>query len=46
VKVKILKTGKVEDINSSYASRLIEQGKAILQEEAKKEAEKPAAKKG
>lgn len=30
MKVKIIKTGKTEDVSESYGSRLIEQGKAVL----------------
>lgn len=37
MKVKILKTGKAEEYNDSYAMRLIEQGKAVPIHEAKEE---------
>ena len=30
MKVKIIETGKTEDVSESYGSRLIEQGKAVL----------------
>ena len=37
MKVRILKTGKVEDYDSGYAVRLIEQGKAVPAPDAKDE---------
>ncbi|MBR3740570.1 MAG: hypothetical protein IKN04_08930 [Clostridia bacterium] len=33
MKVKIIKTGKIEEHNSGYAVRLIEQGKAVPAED-------------
>lgn len=33
--VKIIKTGKVETVNTSYGMRLIEQGKAVPHKETK-----------
>lgn len=33
MKVKILKTGQIEDYDSGYAVRLIEQGKAVKADE-------------
>ncbi len=37
MKVKILKTGKIEEYNAAYAARLIEQGKAISAQPLKEE---------
>ena len=47
--VKILATGKTEDVNDSYGARLVEQGRAVLEPAKKKPAaetakEKPAKK--
>jgi len=33
VKVKMIKTGKIEEYKNEYATRLIEQGKAVPAEE-------------
>jgi hypothetical protein len=43
MKVKILKTGKIEEYNAPYAARLIEQGKAVSAQPLKEEgaAEEP-----
>lgn len=40
MKVKILKTGKTMDVNTSYGLRLITQGKAIMAPRARKKAAK------
>lgn len=40
MKVTILKTGKTEEYNDSYAARLIEQGKAVPARLGDKQAEK------
>jgi len=45
MKVKILTTGKIENVNDSYGARLIEQGKAILTVETKEEPKVETAKK-
>ena len=47
MKVKIIKTGEVKNVNDSYALRMIEQGKAVpAAEHQKKPARKEAAKAG
>lgn len=49
MKVKIIKTGKTEEVNDSYGARLVEQGKAVIDHtkqkaaKAEKSAEQPAA---
>lgn len=43
MKIRDVKTNQVSEVGDSYAMRLIEQGKAVLEEEKKKEpAKKPA----
>ena len=46
MKVKILKTGGIIDVNDTYGARLIEQGEAVLAkfQPAPKKAEETAAK--
>ena len=41
MKVKLIKTGEVVEVNDSYGERLIEQGKAVLVEEAPAAAPEP-----
>ena len=49
MKVKILKTGKVEEYETGYAVRLVEQGKAVpapAENEPKEKADDPQEKAG
>ena len=49
MKVKILKTGKVEEYETGYAVRLVEQGKAVpapAENEPKEKADEPKEKAG
>lgn len=42
MKIKDVRTGRVSEVGDSYAMRLIEQGKAVLEEaKEKKPAKKP-----
>lgn len=44
MRVKVLKSNKVMEVNDSYGTRLIEQGKAILDRQKKETEEREPAK--